>query len=68
MENQMPEQQGGEDQIIDQIGELMMQLSPEKQAMIIKKLAEMISGGEEAPQLEQTVSAEGGVNGKPAGY
>ena len=65
MENQMSEDQGGEAQIVDQIGELMAQLSPEKQAMIIEKLSEMMGGGK-APM--QTVSPEGGVNGKPAGY
>lgn len=64
MENQMPEQ-NGEDQIVDQIGELMAQLSPEKQSQIVEKLAEMI-GGQKAPQ--QTVSPEGGMNGKPVGF
>lgn len=67
MENQMPQEQGSEDQIVDQIGELMAQLSPEKQSAIIEKLAEMIGGAkEQAPQ--QTVSPEGGMNGKPVGF
>jgi len=61
--------QNPEDQIVDQIGELMQQLSPEKQAMVIQKLQELVEGpAQEEPQLEQTVSPEGGPNGKPAGY
>jgi len=58
-----------EDQVIDQIGELMQQLPPEKQALVIQKLQELLEGpGEEAPQMQQTVSPEGGPNGKPAGF
>lgn len=64
MENQG---QNPEDAIIDQIGQLMQQISPEKQMAVIQKLQEMV----EPPEAElqhQTVSPEGGVNGKPAGY
>tara|TARA_R110000868_G_scaffold62962_4_gene189974 strand:- start:3216 stop:3410 length:195 start_codon:yes stop_codon:yes gene_type:complete len=61
-----------EDQIVDQIGALMQQLSPEKQAQVIQKLAEMVGGGAEQesqePMPEQTMSPEGGMTGKPAGY
>ena len=61
--------QNPEDQIVDQIGELMQQLPPEKQAAVIQKLQELVEGpAQEAPQLEQTVSPEGGPNGKPAGF
>ena len=64
MENQG---QNPEDAIIDQIGELLQQLSPEKQAALISKLQEMVAPSEE-PMPAQTVSPEGGVTGKPAGY
>jgi hypothetical protein len=67
MQEQMPQDQGGEDQIIDQIGALMQKLSPEKQMAIIQKLSEMM-GGDEAPQPVENVSPEGGPNGKPVGY
>jgi hypothetical protein len=65
MQEQMPQE--NEDGIVDQIGELMQKLSPEKQMAIVEKLAQMI-GGEEAPQPVENVSPEGGPNGKPVGY
>ena len=66
MQDQAPNQ---DDQIIDQIGQLMQQLPLEKQAMVISKLQELAEGpNDEAPQMEQTVSPEGGPNGKPTGY
>ena len=66
---QMPPQDGGgDDQIIDQIGELMLQLSPEKQSQVIAKLSEMAGGQADEPMPQQTVSPEGGTRGKPVGF
>lgn len=56
-----------EDQIVDQIGELMKQLSPEKQAAVLSALAGQMQGEEEQEMPHQTVSPEGGLNGKPVG-
>lgn len=50
-----------EDAIVDQIGELLAQLSPEKQAQVAQKLAEMTQ-----PQ-EQAVPAEAGGTVDPMG-
>ncbi|HLO97655.1 MAG TPA: hypothetical protein VK171_03580 [Fimbriimonas sp.] len=62
----MDQAQGGEDQIIDQIGELFAQVSPEKQEAIISKLSEMLAGTEEAHAAPaMTISPEGGLNGRP---
>jgi hypothetical protein len=60
-------EQSGEDQIIDQIGELLKQLSPEKQQAVIAMLSEL-SGGAQDEIPVQTVSPEGGPNGKPARF
>ena len=57
-----------EDSLIDQIGELMAQLSPEKQAQVLEKLSEMMGGEAEAEMQMQNVSMEGGTRGKPVGY
>lgn len=60
-----------EDQIIDQIGQLLGQLSPEKQQMVVAKLGEMLAGqeaaepNEAAPMPQGTSSSEGGPNGQP---
>lgn len=67
-QNQAP---NPEDQIVDQIGELMQQLSPEKQKQLVDKLSEMMgdSEGAEAEHAPmQTVSPEGGTRGKPVGF
>lgn len=61
------EGQSPEDQIVDQIGELMAQLSPEKQQAVIEKLSAMVGEPAEQPGQE-LVSPEGGPNGKPMGY
>lgn len=57
---------GGEDAVVDQIGELMAQLSPEKQAQVIAKLQELLGGGDE-PMPVGNVSPEGGLKGQPVG-
>jgi hypothetical protein len=60
-----------EDSVIDQIGELMAQLPPEKQAAVLEQLAGLLGeGAEPAPQEQpqQTVSMEGGTRGKPVGF
>jgi len=57
-----------EDSLIDQIGELMAQLSPEKQAQVLEKLSEMMGGEAEDEMQMENVSMEGGTRGKPVGY
>jgi len=58
-----------EDSLIDQIGELMAQLSPEKQAQVLEKLSEMMGGEAEDEEMQmENVSMEGGTRGKPVGY
>ena len=59
-----PEEQNPEDAIVDQIGELMQQLSPEKQQAVIATLGEAL-GGQQSPQ--GTSSVDGGPNGVPVG-
>lgn len=54
-------EQGGEDAIIDQIGELMSQLAPEKQQLVLAKLGELAQGG------PGTSDPMAGPNGVPAG-
>jgi hypothetical protein len=58
--------EANEDQIVDQIGALLNQLSPEKQQMIIAQLTEMLGGGaEEAPVNPGISSPHAGANGAP---
>jgi hypothetical protein len=66
MEEQMaPEAAEGEDGIVDQIGQLMAQLSPEKQAAVLAQLSELAAPAPE--EMAGTVSPEGGPRGVPVG-
>lgn len=53
----------GEDAIVDQIGQLLNQLSPEKQQEVVAQLAQMMGGAEPADQ--GTIAADAGPNGVP---
>ena len=71
-QEQMPPQgapqAGGADaeaQIVDQIGQLIQQLSPEKAAQVVMQLQELLGGESEKPAAN--VSPEGGPQGKPVG-
>jgi len=55
-----------EDQIVDQIGMLIQQLSPEKQQMVVAKLAEMMGAGSEPVSADEGMTdANAGANGVP---
>lgn len=62
---------GGDDQdakIIDQIGQLIQQLPPEKQKLVLEALEKMIGADDqEGPQPTQQMDPNAGQNGVPAG-
>lgn len=62
-----PEQDGpNEDQIVDQIGALISQLSPEKQKVLVMKLGEMVGGGSGTEPVSSG-SPDAGMTGTPVG-
>jgi hypothetical protein len=65
MEEQMAPEVEGDDGIVDQIGQLMAQLSPEKQAAVLAQLSELAAPASE--EMAGTVSPEGGPRGVPVG-
>lgn len=60
-----PEAAQDDAQIVDQIGALMNQLSPEKQQEVLALLSDMLGGGSKDPNVADP-NAAGGANAVPA--